>query len=250
MHDLSKSKRIEPIHPSNSKNYKKSTLTIKAWAEEDRPREKLLSKGRRHLSNAELIAILLGSGSREETAVSLAKRVLQSVENDLDRLGKQSIAELMKFKGIGEAKAISIAAATELGRRRQSTDIKEKPVIKSSKDAADILAPMLMDLPHEEFWVLFLNNSNRVIGKEQLSSGGTNKTIVDTKIVFRKAIESLASAVIFFHNHPSGNRKPSQADLDLTKKLSAGGKLLEISVLDHLIIAGNDYYSFADEGLM
>ncbi|MDX1942876.1 MAG: DNA repair protein RadC [Saprospiraceae bacterium] len=230
--------------------YSKNNLSIKAWAEEDRPREKLLAKGKQSLSDAELLAILLGSGSRDETAVALAQRILKSVENDLNELGRRSIAELTKFKGMGEAKSIAIVAAMELGRRRQLTDIRERPQIRSSRDAYDVIAPILMDLPHEEFWILLLNRANKVMSREQISLGGVAGTVVDAKIIFRKAIEGMASSIILVHNHPSGNLQPSQQDIDLTKKLRKAGETLDISVLDHLIIAESSYFSFADENLI
>ncbi len=222
--------------------------SIKYWAEEDRPREKFFLKGKHILSNAELLAILLRSGSAEESAVSLAQRLLQSVNHDLQELGRCGITELTKFNGIGKVKAISISAALELGRRRQLVDLKERPQINNSQDAYELLAPLLSDLAHEEFWVLLLNRSNRVIGREQISKGGVAGTVVDAKLIFKKALEVLACSVILCHNHPSGNLHPSQADREITKKLKWGGKNLEIAVLDHLIVAGKGFYSFADEG--
>lgn len=230
--------------------YTKNSLTIKAWAEEDRPREKLLTKGKQVLSDAELLAILLGSGSREETAVGLAQRILKSVENDLNELGKRAISELTKFKGMGEAKAITVVAAMELGRRRQLTDVRVRPQISGSRAAYDVIAPILIDLQHEEFWILLLNRANRVISREQISLGGVAGTVVDAKIIFRKAIEGMASSLILVHNHPSGNLQPSQQDIELTKKLKKAGETLDIAVLDHLIIASNNYFSFADEHLI
>jgi len=230
--------------------YQTPHLGIKSWAEEDRPREKLLVKGKASLSDAELLAILLGSGSRHETAVGLAQRILKSVDNNLTELGKCSLAELKKFKGVGAAKAISIIAAMELGRRRQLSRIKERPQVTSSQDAYDAIAPMLADLPHEEFWVLILNRANRIMGREQVSSGGMTGTVVDAKIVFRKALEGQACSIILCHNHPSGSLYPSQADIKLTKKLVTAGASIDITVLDHLIIAGGGYYSFADEDKM
>lgn len=230
--------------------YSKHNLTIKSWAEEDRPREKLLAKGKQSLSDAELLAILLGSGSRDETAVGLAQRILKSVDNDLNELGRRSIAELTKFKGMGEAKSITVVAAMELGRRRQLTDVKERPQIRSSRDAWQVIAPILMDLPHEEFWILLLNRANKVMSREQISLGGVAGTVVDAKIVFRKAIEGMASSIILVHNHPSGNLQPSQQDIDLTRKLKKAGETLDIAVLDHLIIAESSYFSFADENLL
>ena len=233
-------------------NYTSTKLPITTWAEADRPREKMLLRGKQHLSDTELLAILLGSGSREETAVSLAQRILQSVDNNLDQLGKRSIPDLIKgFKGVGEAKAIAITAAMELGRRRQLTDIKDKPKIISSKDAYNVIAPILMDLPHEEFWVVVMNRANRVLSREKISSGGTTGTVVDAKVLFKRTLgHEKMTSIILCHNHPSGNLMPSTADIELTKKLKSAGKLLDIDVLDHLIIAERGYYSFADEGRM
>lgn len=227
-----------------------NSLPITAWSEDDRPREKLLNKGRQALSDAELLAIVIGSGSRAESAVSLAKRILASASNNLNELGRVSLAELMKFKGIGEAKAISIAAALELGRRRHASLNLEKPQVRSSKDAFHALYPLVSDLPHEEFWVLLLNKANKIIGSEKISAGGTDATLVDAKVLFRKAIEGQAVSIILCHNHPSGNLKPSQADVDLTKKLKQGGEIVGVQVLDHLIIADGKYYSFADAGAL
>lgn len=226
------------------------SLPITAWAEDDRPREKLLNKGRLSLSDAELLAILLGSGSRNESAVELAKRVLNSVDRNLNELSRLSLFDLMKFKGIGEAKAITIAAALELGRRRQSADLPELPVIRCSTDAFRYIAPFLQDLAHEEFWMLILNKGNKVVGKEQISIGGTDATIVDARIVFRKALESKAVSIIVCHNHPSGTLRPSQADVNLTRKLKQAGETLGVALLDHLILADKGYYSFMDEGAM
>ncbi|MCB0651852.1 MAG: DNA repair protein RadC [Saprospiraceae bacterium] len=232
------------------KNYKSSVLGIKSWAEEDRPREKLLLKGKQNLTDAELLAIVLGSGSRNETAVGLAQRMLGSAENNLEKLSRLTLKELMTFKGVGEAKAVTLAAVMELGRRRQLTDVKEKPQLRSSRDAYDTIGPVLIDLVHEEFWILLLNRANRIISKEQISKGGTAGTVVDAKIVFRIALEKQASSMILCHNHPSGNLRASQADLALTKKLVEAGKQLDIMVLDHLIVTQSGYLSFADEGMM
>ena len=225
-------------------------LKIKSWSPEDRPREKLLSKGTPVLSDAELVAILLGTGTATVSAVELAKRVLQTVDNSLHELGRLSVRDLMKVKGIGEAKAISIIAALELGRRRRDLDGELRPRISGSRDGFDILKSHLQDLPHEEFWVILLNRANRVIKKHQISQGGVAGTVADPKIIFKLAISELASGVILAHNHPSGNLTASQADMDLTKKIKEAGKLLEIQVLDHLIIAGKKYFSFADEGIL
>lgn len=223
-------------------------ITIKAWAEEDRPREKLLALGRRNLTDAELIAILIGSGSTTESAVDLSKRILHSCNNNLASLAKLSVQDLSKFKGIGEAKAISIIAALELGRRRKDTELLYEDKITTSRDAFNLLSPYFADLLHEEFWVLMLNKANKVISKNLISKGGQAGTVVDPKIIFKAALEHNAASILLAHNHPSGNLKPSQADLDLTKKLKAAGKLLDITVLDHLIFAGNSFMSFADEG--
>ena len=226
------------------------SFTIKSWAEEDRPREKLLSKGRHVLTDAELIAILIGSGSRNETAVELAKRILSQFENNLNSIAKLSVQDLMKFKGIGEAKAISIVAALELGRRRKETEIIKREKIISSKDTFEIFRPLFLDLPHEEFHVLLLNRSNNIIRKEFVSRGGVSGTVVDPKIIFKIAVEHLASSIILCHNHPSGNMKPSAEDISITKKIKEAGTLLEIPILDHLIISDSGYFSFADEGMM
>lgn len=231
-------------------NKRADYLNIKSWAAEDRPREKLVLKGKASLSDAELIAILLGTGTSKLSAVDLAKNILQSVKNDLNELGRLTVKDLMKIKGIGEAKAITIISALELGRRRKDFQAEEKPRITGSSDVFEILKADLLDIPHEAFWILLLNRANRVIKKHQISHGGVAGTVADPKIIFKIAIEELASGIILAHNHPSGNLNASQADIDLTKKLKASGKLLDIQVLDHLIIAGKKYFSFADEGLM
>lgn len=228
----------------------KQILGIKSWAEEDRPREKLMDKGRHVLTEAELIAILIGSGSRDETAVELSKRILASVGNNLNELGKLSVQELNRFKGIGDAKAISIVAALELGRRRKETEAVKRDKITTSKDVYDIMRPSMMDLPHEEFWMLVLNRANLVIKKELISRGGVAGTVVDTKIIFKTACENYASSIIICHNHPSGNLKPSEADIKITKNIKEAGKIMEIPLLDHLIITENGFYSFGDEGMI
>lgn len=225
-------------------------LQITSWAEEDRPREKLLLKGKHSLSDAELIAILIGSGTVSLTAVDLAKQILQSVDNNLNDLAKLSIKDLKRFKGIGEAKAISIISALELGRRRKESEPSRKPRITSSQNVYDIITPHLMDLGHEEFWAILLNKANVVIKKVQVSSGGVSGTIADPKVIFKQAIESLASSIIVVHNHPSGNLQPSPADIQLTRKLVDAGKMLDLPVLDHLIFTDHNYYSFADEGMI
>ncbi len=226
------------------------SLKITAWAEEDRPREKLQLKGRGSLSEAELLAILLGSGSKNETALDLARRILNFWGNDLNLLAKQTIADLTQFKGVGEAKAIGVIAALEFGRRRQLCAVKTQKQIRSSKDAFNIFHPLLGDLPHEEFWVLYLNRSNKIIVRERISIGGVAGTIADIKIIFKRAVELLASGIILIHNHPSGNLKPSVADKQLTEKVAKAGRVLEVAVLDHLVVAESGYYSFADEGIL
>lgn len=226
-----------------------SFFPITNWSEDDKPREKLMLKGKSALSDAELIAILIGSGSRSESAVDLSKRILASVDNNLNALGKLSISQLMTFKGIGEAKAISIIAALELGRRRRSEDAVELKKVTSSKVIFEIMQPIIGELPHEEFWIIYMNNSNKVISKSQLSKGGITGTLVDVRIVFKTALEMGATALILCHNHPSGTLVPSEADKQITKKLKLAGESLEIKVLDHLIITEASYFSFADEGI-
>lgn len=228
--------------------YNNEKLTIKTWAEEDRPREKLLLKGKRALSDAELMAIIIGSGNATESAVDLSKRILAGAGNNLNQLGKLTVPDLMKYKGIGEAKAISIVAALELGARRQVSEVVKLDQITSSRDAYEILKPLLADLPKEEFWVLFLNRSNKVMVKDQVSSGGVNGTVADPRIIFKKALEHLASGIILAHNHPSGTLRPSREDDAMTKKLVEAGRMLEIPILDHLIITDGGYFSYADEG--
>jgi DNA repair protein RadC len=225
-------------------------LNIKSWSPDDRPREKLMLKGKSALSDAELIAILLGSGTSSMSAVDLAKKVLQPAGNNLHELARLTVRDLVKIKGIGEAKALTIVAALELGRRRKDLENHEKPKITGSKDAYDLVKSDLLDIPHEEFWIILLNRANRVIKKSQISQGGVAGTVADPKIIFKLALDELASGIILAHNHPSGNLTASQADLDLTKKLREAGKLLDIQVLDHIIVAGQKYLSFADEGLM
>lgn len=231
-------------------SFQEKALTIKSWSPEDRPREKLILKGKAVLSDAELIAILLGSGTTTLSAVDLAKIILQTANNNLHELARLTVKDLIKIKGIGEAKAITIVAALELGRRRKDLDVDEKPKISSSKDAYQAIKADLLDIPHEEFWVLILNRANRVIKKHQISQGGVAGTVADPKIIYKSALDSLASGIILAHNHPSGNLTPSQADIDLTKKLREAGKMLEIQVLDHIIVAGQKYFSFADEGML
>ena len=227
-----------------------NSFSIKNWSEDDRPREKLLLKGRIALSDAELVAILIGSGSRSESAVSLSQRILASVGNNLSELGRLSISELMEFKGIGEAKAISIAAAMELGRRRRTGEALERKKITSSNSVFEYVQPIIGELPHEEFWILYLNNSNKIIKSGQLSKGGITGTVVDVRLAYKEALQLGAVGIILAHNHPSGTLKPSQADIQLTKKLKVAGDSLDIKVLDHLIITEKAYFSFADENML
>lgn len=226
-----------------------SFFPITNWSEDDKPREKLMLKGKSALSDAELIAILIGSGSRNESAVDLSKRILASVDNNLNALGKMTLQQLMNFKGIGEAKAISIMAAMELGRRRRVEDAVELKKITSSKMIFELMQPIIGELPHEEFWVLYLNNSNKVLFKSQQGKGGITGTMVDVRLVFKAALELGATSVILCHNHPSGTLTPSDADKQITRKLKAAGVNLDIQVLDHLIITENGYFSFNDEGI-
>jgi DNA repair protein RadC len=228
----------------------KRPLNIKSWSPEDRPREKLLGKGTAALSDAELIAILIGSGTSAMSAVELARKIIQPIGNNLNELARLSIKDLTKVKGIGEAKAVTIVAALELGRRRKDQDPEERPKITGSLDAFRQIQQDVMDLRHEEFWVLLLNRANRLIRKKRISEGGVSGTVADPKIIFKMALDELASGLIVVHNHPSGNLVASQSDIDLTRKLKEAGKFLEVPLLDHLIIAGQKYYSFADEGAL
>lgn len=225
-------------------------MSIKFLAEDDRPREKFLLKGKNSLSDSELLAIIMGSGNRDETAVELARRILDSVNNNWNQLSLLSVKDLMKFKGVGEVKAISIATALEIGRRRASQEIPEKPVISKSQDAYLILKNHLSDLRTEEFWAIFLNQSNKVIHIAQLTQGGISQAIVDVRILFKTALDHFSTGIIISHNHPSGNLKPSTEDTDITKKIKEAGNMLSIQLLDHLIITQNSYFSFADEGLL
>ena len=226
-----------------------SFFPITNWSEDDKPREKLMLKGKSVLSDAELIAILIGSGSRNESAVDLSKKILASVDNNLNALGKVSISQLMNFKGIGEAKAISIIAALELGRRRRAEEVVELKKVTSSKVIFEIMQPIIGELPHEEFWIIYLYNSNKVISKSLLCKGRITGTLVDIRIVFKTALEMGATALILCHNHPSGTLIPSDADRQITRKLKLAGDSLEIKVLDHLIVTETSYFSFADEGI-
>jgi DNA repair protein RadC len=225
-------------------------LNIKAWALEDRPREKLLYKGISSLSDAELVAILIGSGNSEETAVELSRRILENVKNNLNELGKLNVENLKQFKGIGEAKAISIIAAMELGRRRNHSSALEMGKITGSGDVARYLRPIIGDIQHEEFWVLFLNRQNKILDKQRLSQGGMTSTVIDVRMVLKMALEKHATSLIFAHNHPSGNLDASDADRKITSQIKDAGRIMDIPLLDHLIITQGGYFSFADEGLL
>ncbi len=225
-------------------------LSIRYWAEDERPREKLLNKGKNALSDAELLAILIGSGNNEESAVDLCKRILQSVDANLVELSKLDVISLSKFKGIGEAKALSIVAALELGRRRRAAEPLQRPAVITSKDAYEIAQGLIADSNYEQFWLLLLNRANKLIRKENISEGGTAGTVADPKRIFKIAIDHNASYIILAHNHPSGNMSPSDEDIRLTRKIKEGAKLLDMQVLDHIILGENNYYSFADEGVL
>lgn len=222
--------------------------SIRHWSDADKPREKLMDKGKEALSNAELIAILLGSGNADESAVDLSKRILQSTDDNLIGLSRLGLSELQNFKGIGEAKAISIIAAMELGRRRRESEIMKKSQITCSRDVFEIMQPVLADKNFEEFWIILTNRANKVIRRIQVSDGGVSGTVADPKRIFKYALEQLASGIVLCHNHPSGNLKPSEEDLMITRKVKHGANLLDIQVLDHLIFGDENYFSFADEG--
>ena len=224
-------------------------ISIKEWADDDKPREKMMLKGQAALSNAELLAILIGAGTRDESAVDLCKRILQTVNHNLNELSKLSLSKLKQFKGIGDAKAITIIAALELGRRRKAENI-QPTKIQSSRDVYEHMASAMEDLPHEEFWIVFLNNSNKIIKTTQLSKGGLTATVVDVRMLFHTALDCLATGIILVHNHPSGNLTPSREDKNITNKIKEAGKVLDILLLDHLIISQNGYLSFADEGIL
>ena len=223
---------------------------IRSWSEDDRPREKMLQKGPAALSDAELIAILLQTGSAEKSALDLAREVLTSCKHNLSELGRLSAKEFQRIKGVGAAKSTILTAAIELGRRREATKALEKPVMSSSHAVAGYLRQVIRDYPHEVFGVLLLNQANKVLHFELVSQGGLTGTVADPRIIFRKALEHGATGVILCHNHPSGNTNPSQADKLITQKIKQAGEQLDIRVLDHLIIAESGYYSFADEGLI
>ena len=225
-------------------------MSIKFLAEDDRPREKFLLKGKSALSDSELLAIILGSGNNEDSAVELARKILASVDYNWQKLSKLSIKDLMKFKGIGEAKAISVAAALEIGRRKAAQEIPEKEKVTSVNDSYKIFSQYLSDLQTEEFWAIFLNQKNHVIYKTQISKGGISGTLVDVRVIFRIAIEHLATSVVVAHNHPTGNLTPSQPDISITRRIKEAGDLLDIKLLDHLIIGENSFFSFSEQGLL
>lgn len=227
-----------------------SRLTIREWARDDRPREKLLAQGPRALSDAELVAILIRSGTARASALDLAKQLLAEAGNDLHRLARMGPADLMRLPGMGEAKALSIAAALELGRRRRDADPQQRPSVASSAAAFELLRPKVADLPHEEFWLLLLDRGNRLIALAPVSSGGLHGTVADPKVIFKAALDHRACSLILCHNHPSGQLRPSEEDIKLTRKLVEGGKLLDIAVQDHLIVGMHGYYSFADNGML
>jgi len=224
--------------------------TIKSWAEDDRPREKLARMGERSLSNAELIAIIMGSGSQKESAVELAKRMLSEVKNNIGLLAKLTLSELKAYNGVGDAKAITIKAALELGRRRQGSKTDRKKAVTSSLDAYNIISPSLQDKKTEEFWIMLFNRRNHLLDMKMISAGGVSSTLVDAKIVFQSALEKLASGIILVHNHPSGNKNPGQSDISLTKRLKEAASYLDIDLLDHLVVTDHDYFSFRDEGML
>jgi len=223
---------------------------LTTWAVEERPREKVMANGTQFLSDTELLAILLGSGTKNMTAVELARLMLKGVGNSLQLLGRQGVGDLVRIKGVGPAKAITVLAAMELGRRRAGLQHTEKILVKSSETVYKLFHPLLGDLEHEEFWLLMLNRANRILGRFKVSQGGLSGTVIDTRIILKKALDNLASSIIVCHNHPSGNKQPSDADVKITEKLKKAAEILEIKLLDHVIIADKSYFSFADEGLI
>jgi DNA repair protein RadC len=227
-----------------------SSNPIRNWAEDDRPREKLVLKGRHSMSDAELLAILIGSGTRHESALDLAKTILRLADDNLGELSKLSLPDLVKVKGIGHARAVSILAAMELGRRRNESEVLVRDKIKTSRDAYEIFRSIIGDRPYEEFWIILLNRANKVLKKCNISEGGISGTVVDPKKIFKISLDNHASSIILGHNHPSGVVTPSEADCKITKKLHDAGTMLEVTVLDHLIIGDSSYYSFADEGAL
>ena len=231
-------------------NVNKPSTSIKSWAIDDRPREKMLSKGAAALSNSELIAILINSGSKDKSAVALAKEILQKGKDNINELGKLSLKELQEIKGIGKAKAITIAAALELGRRRETAPFLNKPVISSSDQLAKYLQQQLKDYTHEVFALVFLNQANKINKFEIISSGGITGTVADPRIILKKALDEKATSIILCHNHPSGNLQPSRADENLTQKIKDAAILLDIKLLDHIIVSEEGFYSFADDGML
>jgi DNA repair protein RadC len=225
-------------------------INLKDWSVEDRPREKLMSKGMQSLSDAELIAILLGSGNRDETAVDLAKRMLVYTKNNLNELGRLNLNDLKKFKGVGDAKGVTIMAALELGRRRKAAEVFQRQVVKQSRDVFELFHGLLGDLPHEEFWILLLNRSNKIIDKVRISQGGISGTVIDVRLILKIAVEHLASVIILCHNHPSGNTQPSEQDRNITQKVKSACSFFDISLADHVIVSDCSFLSFADEGLL
>ncbi|MCE1201238.1 MAG: DNA repair protein RadC [Bacteroidia bacterium] len=227
-----------------------SKTSIKHWSDADKPREKMLLKGKDSLSDAELIAILIGSGNRKESAVELSRRILRSASDNLAELSRLSVNDLMKFQGIGDAKAITIVAALELGKRRRSAEIIQRKSIRSSKEAFESVYALASDLSYEKFWIILLDQAQQILRIVEISEGGITGTVADPKKIFRLALETGATNLILCHNHPSGQLKPSQADTHLTQKIFSAGKLLDINVLDHIIVGRDDYFSFADNGIM
>lgn len=227
-----------------------SNLSIRNWAVEDRPREKLMAKGIQSLSDSELIAILIGSGTRKISAVELARQILNKAGNNLDKLGRLSVSDLKQLKGIGKARAIAIVAALELGRRRKVADSTETGKITGSAEVYNLMQGVLADLSHEEFWIILLNRSNRIIEKRKISQGGITGTVTDIRVILKMAIETLATSLILCHNHPSGNLQPSDADVSITRRLKESASLMDIALLDHIIVTGRGYFSFADENLI
>lgn len=225
-------------------------MSLKYLADDDQPREKFLLKGKNALSDSELLAVILGSGNRNESAVELSRRILESVGNNWHQLSLLSISDLMKFNGIGEAKAISVAVALEIGRRRATQEIPERAQIKSADDVFKILHPVMGDLRTEEFWVIYVNQNNKVLYKERISQGGISGTIVDVRLIMKTAIEQMATGIFIAHNHPSGNLRPSQEDIKMTKQIHEAGKIMNITLIDHLIITQDSFYSFANENLI
>ena len=226
------------------------SLKITDWAVGDRPRERLCSKGSSSLSDAELLAILIGSGTKNASAVDIARELLAMAGNNLSELGRLTVTDIKKLKGIGHARAVTVIAALELGRRRKLAEAIDNPQIKSSADVFNIFQPLMEDLSHEEFWILFLNRANRIINRMKISQGGVSGTVTDVRIILKNAVECLASGIILCHNHPSGNNSPSEADIKITRKIKEAGELMDVQLLDHVIICGKEYYSFADNAML